>query len=34
MTSNTNAEHDCADHCCLAAMLGLDLDDATEVNTS
>jgi hypothetical protein len=22
------AQHDCADHGCMAAMLGLDLDDA------
>jgi len=33
MTSDTNTEHDCADHGCLAAMLGLDPDDATEVNS-
>jgi hypothetical protein len=30
MTANTNAEHDCSDHGCLAAMLGLDLDDAAD----
>jgi hypothetical protein len=32
-TARAVAKHDCADHGCLAAMLGLDLDDATEVNT-
>ena len=32
MTANTNAEHDCADHGCLAAMLGLTLSDATATN--
>jgi hypothetical protein len=27
MTADINAEHDSAEHGCLAAMLGLDLDD-------
>lgn len=26
----TSTTHDCADHGCLAAMLGLNLDDAAE----
>jgi hypothetical protein len=34
MTDNTDAGHDCADHGCLAAMLGLDLDEPTEINIS
>jgi hypothetical protein len=28
MTADTSPEHDCAEHGCLAAMLGLDIDDA------
>ena len=31
MTANTtnSTQHDCADHGCLAAMLGVELSDAT-----
>jgi hypothetical protein len=25
--NNTDAQHDCAEHGCLAAMLGLELED-------
>jgi hypothetical protein len=35
MTANTttSAHHDCADHGCLAAMLGVELIDTTAGNT-
>ena len=29
MTANTTTQHDCADRGCLAAMLGVELDDTT-----
>jgi hypothetical protein len=32
MTTNITSRHDCADHGCLAAMLGLALGDATARN--
>jgi hypothetical protein len=32
MTSNTTAQHDCADRGCQATMLGLELGDAAEAN--
>jgi hypothetical protein len=32
VTAGAVAQHDCADHGCLAAMLGLALDDATASN--
>jgi hypothetical protein len=32
MTTNITTRHDCADHGCLAAMLGLALDDTAGRN--
>jgi hypothetical protein len=36
MTANTNTstQHDCADHGCLAAMLGVELNDNADEGSS